>query len=627
MAKKKKEKLLCEENLRHNEYYGMQSTFDSLYTESKSGKVFDDLMSTILKRENILLAYRNIKKNAGSKTRGTDNLTIEDIGRYTPDEVVEKVRFIVTGSKHGYRPKPVRRREIPKPYDPSKTRPLGIPCIWDRLIQQCIKQVMEPVCEAKFSDNSYGFRPNHSVENAMARSYKLLQQAHLHYVIEFDIKGFFDNVNHAKLVRQIWALGIHDKHLIYVLRRILTAPIKLTDGTMTIPDKGTPQGGIISPLLANIVLNELDHWVESQWQWCPICKRNARPENGYRQAKKSNLKEMFIVRYADDFRIFCRTRESAERTKHAVTQWLRERLKLEISEKKTRIVNVRKQYSDFLGFKMKVHRKGEKLVVISHIADKNLDHKRKKLTEQAKRIARPRKIYGEQGEIRLYNSMVTGMQNYYCVATHVNLDCSILNRAVMKVLTNRLSTRTGNRLMKTGRELTKFEKERFGKTKMVRYVAGTDEPIYPIGYTQHKNPLFRKKTWNYYTPEGRLGLHDNLRIDVSMMIALMKQPIYGNSAEYADNRLSLFSAQWGKCAVTGIEFSSLSEIHCHHIVPRHCGGDDSYGNLMLLREPVHKLIHATQADTIAKYLNILQLNPSQIAKVNSLRLKAQLLEL
>ncbi len=627
MAKKKKEKLLCEENLRHNEYYGMQSTFDNLYAESKNGKAFDDLMTTVLKRENILLAYRNIKKNAGSKTRGTDNLTIEDIGRYTPDEVVEKVRFIVSGSKHGYRPKPVRRKEIPKPYDPSKTRPLGIPCIWDRLIQQCIKQVMEPVCEAKFSDNSYGFRPNHSVENAMARSYKLLQQAHLHFVIEFDIKGFFDNVNHAKLIRQIWTMGIHDKHLIYVLRRILTAPIKLEDGTMAVPDKGTPQGGIISPLLANIVLNELDHWVESQWQWCPICKRNARPENGYRQAKKSNLKEMFIVRYADDFRIFCRTRESAERTKHAVTQWLRERLKLEISEQKTRIVNVRKQYSDFLGFKMKVHRKGEKLVVISHIADKNLDHKREKLTEQAKRIARPRKIYGEQGEIRLYNSMVTGMQNYYCVATHVNLDCSILNRAVMKVLTNRLSTRTGNRLMKTGRELTKFEKERFGKTKMVRYVAGTDEPIYPIGYTQHKNPLFRKKTWNYYTPEGRRGLHDSLRIDVSMMIALMKQPIYGNCAEYADNRLSLFSAQWGKCAVAGIEFSSLNEIHCHHIVPRHCGGDDSYGNLMLLREPVHKLIHATQADTIAKYLNILQLNPSQIAKVNSLRLKAQLSEL
>jgi len=156
--------------------------------------------------------------------------------------------------------------------------------------------------------------------------------------------------------------------------------------------------------LANIVLNELDHWVESQWQWCPICKRNTRPENGYRQAKKSNLKEMFIVRYADDFRIFCRTKDIAERTKCAVTLWLKERLKLEISEKKTRIVNVRNHYSEFLGFKMKVHRKGDKLVVMSHIADKNLEHKREKLKEQAKRIVHPRKIYGEQGEIRLYNS-------------------------------------------------------------------------------------------------------------------------------------------------------------------------------------------------------------------------------
>lgn len=139
MTMKKKKQLLCEDNLRHNEYYGMQNTIDNLYQASLNGEVFTDLMSVILQRENILLAYRNIKKNTGSKTNGTDNLTIEDIGRCSPDEVVEKVRFIINGSEHGYRPKPVRRKEIPKPYDPSKTRPLGIPCIWDRLVQQCIK--------------------------------------------------------------------------------------------------------------------------------------------------------------------------------------------------------------------------------------------------------------------------------------------------------------------------------------------------------------------------------------------------------------------------------------------------------------------------------------------------------
>ncbi len=624
MVKENNKKLLSEESLRHNEYYGMQKVFDNLYASSKNGEVFENLIPQILSRENILLAYRNIKANAGSRTAGTDKLTIGDIGRLSPDEVVEKVRFIVNGSEHGYRPKPVRRKEIPKPYDPTKTRPLGIPCIWDRLIQQCVKQIMEPICEAKFSNNSYGFRPNRSVENAIARSYQLLQIANLHYVIEFDIKGFFDNVNHSKLIRQIWAMGIQDKHLIYILRQMLTAPIKLESGEQIVPRKGTPQGGIISPLLANIVLNELDHWIESQWQYSPLCTRCKQPVNGYRVAKKTGLKEMFIVRYADDFRIFCRTRATAERTKIAVTQWLAERLKLEVSQEKTRIVNVRRHYSDFLGFKMKVHTKGAKQVVMSHIADKNLLHKRKKLVEQAKRIAKPRKGYGEAGEIQLYNSMVTGMQNYYQIATHVNLDCSKLNRAVMVVLTNRLSTRTGNRLSKKGRKLTAFERKRYGKSKMLRYVAGRNEPIYPIGYTQHKNPLFKKREWNIYTPEGRKGLHDNLRVNVPLMLALMRQPLYDRSVEYADNRISHFSAQWGRCAVTGQEFTSVSEIHCHHILPRSQGGDDKYDNLVLVSEPVHRLIHATLEDTITKYQHTLNLDKKQLKKLNNFREKAGL---
>lgn len=267
MPKEKHVKLLCVDNLRHSEYYGMQKIFDDLYARSKQGEHFSDLMDIVLARENILLAYRNIKANTGSETPGTDRLTIKDVGELSPEKVVEKVRSIIAG-KHGYRPKPVRRKEIPKPN--GKTRPLGIPCIWDRLIQQCIKQVMEPICEAKFSNSSYGFRPNCSVEHAIQRTYNLMQLTKLHYVIEFDIKGFFDNVNHSKLIKQIWALGIQDKHLLYVLRQILKAPIRMPDGSMVYPQKGTPQGGICSPLLANIVLNELDHWIDSQWQENPV---------------------------------------------------------------------------------------------------------------------------------------------------------------------------------------------------------------------------------------------------------------------------------------------------------------------------------------------------------------------
>ena len=168
-----------------------------------------------------------------------------------------------------------------------------------------------------------------------------MQLSHLHFIIEFDIKGFFDNVNHPKLIKQILAIGIRDKALIYVLRQILLGPIRMPDGKMVNPTKGTPQGGIISPLLANIVLNELDHWIESQWQANPVTRKYAiglaknGSENlghGYRAIRDTNLKEMFIVRYADDFRIFCRNKSDALKTKIAVTQWLAERLKLEVSQ-------------------------------------------------------------------------------------------------------------------------------------------------------------------------------------------------------------------------------------------------------------------------------------------------------
>lgn len=399
-----KEKSICVDKLRHAEYYGMQQIFDELYAKAKNGECFTNLMDLILKRENILLAYRNIKNNAGSNTQGTDKITIRDIGQLSAEKVVENVRFIVSGSQHGYRPKPVRRKDIPKSYEPTKMRPLGIPCMWDRIIQQCVKQVIEPICEAKFSENSYGFRPNRSVEHAIQSVYKHMQRSNLHYVIEFDIKAFFDNVNHSKLIRQIWTLGIRDKQLIFIIKRMLKASIKLPDGTTIYPDKGTPQGGIISPLLANIVLNELDSWVESQWQKNPVTKKYSTKINpngsvdygkGYRAMKTTQLKEMFIVRYADDFRIFCRNRNDAVRAKIAIEKWLLERLKLEISEEKTRIVNVKRRYSEFLGFKIKVHLKGKKHVVKSHICDKAMKNQKQKLVTQAKKIAKPTKWKNE----------------------------------------------------------------------------------------------------------------------------------------------------------------------------------------------------------------------------------------
>ena len=621
------QKALCVDDLRHVEYYGLQETFDGLYAKSKEGEVFTNLMGIILSRENILLAYRNIKTNQGSKTRGTDNVTIDDIGGLSPEEVVEKVRFIVTGSPHGYRPRPVRRKDIPKPN--GSTRPLGIPCMWDRLVQQCIKQVMEPICEAKFSDHSYGFRPQRSVENAIAECYKMMQRSHLTQVIEFDIKGFFDNVDHTKLVRQIWAMGIHDKHLIYVILRILKAPIRMPDSTIMFPAKGTPQGGIISPLLANIVLNELDHWVESNWQENPVVYKypiamnkngSHHKSNGFKVMKKTGLKEMYIVRYADDFRIFCRTRKDAAKTKAAITLWLKERLKLDVSPEKTRIVNVKRHNSEFLGFKFKLRPKEERWVIRSHMCDKAIKRQKQVLADQAKNIARPRDTKAEADEVRLYNQKVTGMQNYYCIATEISADCKRIGYEVNRVFYNRLGTKKGERLRKIGRRLTEFERKRYGKSEQLCYVAGSEEPIYPIGYVQHHYPVCKKRETNAYTPEGREAIHSNLNFPNKGFInALMTQPLYDRSIEYADNRISKFSAQWGKCAVTGTAFQCLSEIHCHHINARSMDRSDRYDNLVLVLESVHRLIHATSTNTIQRYLDLLNLKADQIKKLNKLR--------
>lgn len=634
------------DKLRYNEYYDMQEKIDMLYDKSQKGEIFTNLMDFILEESNIMLAYRNVKRNSGSQTAGTDGLTIKDIENLEKEHYIQKVRFILTGSKHGYRPKAVRRKEIPKNSHSGETRPLGIPCIWDRIIQQCVKQIMEPICEAKFNDHSYGFRPIRSAENAIADCNKNMQNTKLHYVIEFDIKGFFNNVNHSKLIKQIWSLGIRDKHLLYIIQQMLKAPIKLENGVLEKPKKGTPQGGILSPLLANIVLNELDWWIEGQWRKNPVAIAVAnrikpkmdsngqvwmRYDAGYRcMRRKTRLKEMYIVRYADDFRIFCRTAPEAEKVKHAVTDWLDKRLKLEISEEKTKVVNLRKNWSEFLGYKIKLHKKSGKWVVKSRMDDKALLKTKNELILQAKKIDKPRCSsktgkFTRDVEINLFNSKVMGVQNYFQFATHISQDSKILNRAVMTILVHRLKDGKASRLVKEGRELTPMEKRRYGSSKRMRYEKTTQKPIYPIGQVKHKNPMSKMKNLNIYTPEGRELIHNKLKIgNIRLQIGMMKELQGDRTTEYMDNRLSLFSAQYGKCGVTGMEFQILSDIHCHHKRPKKLNGNDKYANLILVMADVHKLIHAKKEETIRKFMQILNLDKSQMEKVNQLRKLAEL---
>ncbi len=607
--------------LRHSEYYDLQDCFDNLYAKSKQGDVFTNLMEIISSEENIRLAYRNIKRNSGSHTSGVDKLSIKDIERLSAEKLVE----IIQRKFKFYKPKPVRRVEIPKPN--GKTRPLGIPTIVDRLVQQCILQVLEPICEAKFHKRSNGFRPNRSAEHALAQCYRMMQMQNLHFVVDVDIKGFFDNVNHHKLIRKMWAIGIRDKQLICVIKAMLKAPIVMPDGSTQYPTKGTPQGGILSPLLANIVLNELDWWISSQWETMPTYNKYRQRVNYngtlnvghiYRALRTSGLKEIFIVRYADDFKIFCRKRSDADKVFIAVKQWLKDRLSLEISEEKSRVVNLKKQYSEFLGFKLKAVRKGGKFVVRSHMSDKAVKRETEKLKAQIINIEHSDERKSMVIRIIQYNLMVMGIHNYYRYATKISSNCSKIQFIINAVLYNRLR----KEITKSCQSSRSIISEQYRKSKMLRYING--EPICPIRYVQTKNPMYKKKKICKYTAEGREEIHHNLKFDETAMTVLhmlARAYLPNRSVEYMDNRVSLYAAQYGKCAVTG-KVLWIDEIHCHHKKPLSLGGTDEYKNLVIVHIDIHKLIHATKSETIQAYLNKIKPDKSQLEKINKLRMLA-----
>lgn len=606
------------EGIRHAEYYNLTETFDELYRKSQEGYIFTDLMSIIASEDNILLAFRNIKRNKGSMTAGTDGKSIADLEVIPAKDFVETVRRKL----EWYRPKPVRRVEIPKPN--GKMRPLGIPAIWDRVVQQCILQVLDPICEAKFHKRNNGFRPNRSVEQAIAQAMRMMQRQHLHYVVDVDIKGFFDNVNHTKLRKQMWTMGIRDKSLLCVITKMLKAPIEMPDGEIVYPTKGTPQGGVLSPLLANIVLNELDWWIASQWETMPpppnikrFYNKNGGENRSYicKVYRKTKLKEMYIVRYADDFKIFCRNKKDADRAFIAVTKWLWDRLKLEISPEKSKVVNLRKSYTEFLGFKLKVVPNKGGYKVRSHMSDKAIEKTKRDLMTKINHLEHPTNRMEVHRLVGEYNSMVIGKHEAYAIATCVYEDMDKIAFGLNRAMRNRFR----ERLKKKGTIPEGYIKTVYGKSKQMRFLDGY--PIIPLAYVRTRNALHLPRAVCNYTPEGRALIHKPLGVSVTVVRELMEEEISDESIEYMDNRISLYAAQHGKCAVLGIPLDK-EEIYCHRKIPKSNGGDDRYENLVIVHKDLKAALTMKNPETAKRMLTEIPMDKQKMKKLNKIRKSA-----
>lgn len=271
------------------------------------------LLEKILDRDNMNQAFKRVKSNKGAG--GIDGMKVDELQQYLKENAERLIQAIKDGK---YRPNPVRRVEIPKE-EKGKVRELGIPTVVDRVIQQAIAQVLTPIFEKQFSDNSFGFRPGRSAHDAIRRSRENINEGY-RYAVDMDLEKYFDTVNQSKLVEVI-SRTIKDGRVISLIHKYLRAGVVVRH-KFEETEVGVPQGGPLSPLLSNIMLNELDHELETR---------------GHR-----------FVRYADDMVIFCKSRKSANRTLENILPYIEEKLFLKVNRTKTVVGDIGKV--KFLGF-------------------------------------------------------------------------------------------------------------------------------------------------------------------------------------------------------------------------------------------------------------------------------------
>jgi RNA-directed DNA polymerase len=304
--------------------------------ESPAGK--QQLMEEVLERENLIEAMKRVKANQGGP--GVDGMTVDEMQGYLKENWPGIREQLMSGT---YKPMPVKRKEIEK--QGGGVRKLGIPTVVDRLIQQAVQQVLQKKWDPTFSDSSYGFRPGRSQHEAVAQAQKYIAEGY-GVVVDMELEKFFDRVNHDKLMGQI-AKRVEDKRLLKLIRAMLNAGV-MENGLEKPSEEGTPQGGPLSPLLSNLVLDELDRELTAR---------------GHR-----------FVRYADDCNIYVRSERAGQRVMESVKRFIAKKLKLKVNEAKSAVA--KPQERKFLGFSFYMSKKGPKRKIAPKALDKFKDRVR-----------------------------------------------------------------------------------------------------------------------------------------------------------------------------------------------------------------------------------------------------------
>lgn len=531
-------------------------------TETGAFRGFRGLLEIMASETVIMTAIHNIKANKGAETAGTDGRTMRaDILQQDYTQIVAKVQR----SFQNYRPMSVRRKWIPKP-GKSEKRPLGIPAIMDRIIQECVRIVLEPIMEAQFFKHSYGFRPWRDAHMALERVKDQVSRVGYYWIVEGDISKFFDNVNHTILIKKLWHMGVRDQRVLMIIKAMLKAGIM---GEISENPLGTPQGGIISPLLANVYLHSMDEWITREWENKKTRTTYSSSRNQYQSLHRySNLKPAYLVRYADDWILLTNSRENANRWKSRIANYLKVNLRLELSMEKTLVTNIKRKPIHFLGFTYKVTRGGTAMRGYKPVVKPQADRLNRKMEEVLKDISFLQRSMDKAesvDRINRINAKIRGLINYYSVANHVNLEMARYGLRVQQVALHALR-RKGGTLVSANNVSNLLSLHENYKTMLAAIPIGEGQYIGVTSpaFCKYQKTYCKKPEETPYTVEGRAIHWERTRKKMTlprmeeiltsstlgMLIAYGKtKPIY--NLEYFLNRMYALNRE--KCVVVFVE--------------------------------------------------------------------------
>ena len=571
--------------------------------ESKEIPKFKGLVEIMSSEVVIMTAIHNIKANKGSKTPGIDQKIIDK--DYLQKDYYEVVTDI-QNSFTNYKPDMVRRKWIPKPGKQEK-RPLGIPTIKDRIVQECVRLIIEPILEAQFFQHSYGFRPWRDTHMALERVKDQVHRIGYYWIVEGDISRFFDNVNHTILIKKLYHMGIADRRILMIIKEMLKAGIM---DECKKNELGTPQGGIISPILANVYLHQMDKWITREWENKVTQNNYSSKRNQYQSLHRySNLKPAYLIRYADDWILLTDSKEHAEKWKYRISKFLETNLKLKLSDEKTLITNIKEKPIHFVGFTYKVikepsMRKGYKPVVRPQ--QERIDKKLLEIIQDIKMLRLPMTKENLIESISKINSKIRGIINYYSAANMVYFSLAKYHRRITTVAMN--SLRRKGVIFKPAREVNNLIALHSNYSTWIPAIKLPNEQL--IGIT---SPAFCKyqKTYNKnqeetpFSSKGRV-LHlkrTRKQLSLARMEEILQVPEiikfnkYDKSKEiynyeYFMNRMYAFNRDKGRCKICGEPIINGDKFHCHHISTNlPLQQINKVQNLLSTHSKCNKLIH------------------------------------